>query len=157
MTGLIAYLWQQSSLDLRMMNINNNNIMSDINNNNNKTRNKLMCVLCHVPLYKMEEEGIQFRCSKCRKVYQLYYEVMAYESDFETIYNEEEDSLELEGLEGSQSSPALVVADNDNVFDDDDEYNDNNPTTRSDITIPKYMKNSDTVKVVEFKEIIEED
>lgn len=127
--------------------------MSDNNNNN---RNKPMCVLCHVPLYKMEEEGIQFRCNKCRKVYQLYYEVMAYESDFETIYNEEEDSLELEGLEGSQSSPALVVADNDNVFDD--EYNNKNPTTRSNIAIPKYMKNSDTVKVVEFKEtVIEED
>ena len=105
----------------------------------------------------MEEEGIQFRCNKCRKVYQLYYEVMAYESNFETIYNEEEDSLKLEGLEGSQSSPALVVADNDNVFDDDDEYNNKNPTTRSDIAIPKYMQDSSTVKVVEFKETVEED
>ena len=133
------------------INNNNNNMMSE----NNKNRNKPMCVLCHVPLYKMEEEGIQFRCNKCRKVYQLYYEVMAYESDFETIYNEEEDSLELEGLEGSQSSPALVVADNDNVFDDD-EYNNKNPTTRSDIPIPNYFKPGPGIKV-EFKETIEED
>lgn len=126
--------------------------MSD---NNNKRKNKPMCVLCHVPLYKMEEEGIQFRCSKCHKVYQLYYEVMAYESDFETIYNEEEDSLELEGLEGSQSSPALVVLEKDNY---DNEYDSNKgPTTRSDIPVPKYMQDSGTVKVVEFKETIEED
>ena len=47
------------------------------------------------------KEDFQFRCPKCRKVYQLYYEVMAYESDFGSIYQEEEDSLELEGLVGS--------------------------------------------------------
>jgi len=125
------------------------------NNNNNKTRNKPMCVLCHVPLYKMEED-YQWRCpnQKCRKVYQLYYEVMAYESDFQSIYNEEEDNLEHEGLEGSQSSPALVVADNE--FDEYDSNN-KNPTTRSDITIPDYMKPGPGQRLVEFKETIEED
>jgi hypothetical protein len=126
------------------------------NNNNNKRRNKPICVLCHVPLDKIEEEEIQFRCPKCHKIYQLYYEVMAYESDFETIYQEEEDSLELEGLEGSQSSPALVVLEKDNYYDDN-EYNNKNPTTRSDIKIPKYMQDSETTKVIDFKETVEED
>jgi hypothetical protein len=143
--------------------MNNNNIMSDINNNNNNNNNnnikrhKPICVLCHIPLNKMGEgdgEEFLFRCSKCHKIYQLYYEVMAYESDFGSIYQEEEDSLELEGLEGSQSSPALVVLEK-------DEYNDNNnnnkPTTRSDIALPKYMQDSQTTKVIEYNETIEEE
>ena len=125
-----------------------------MNNNNNKS-NKPMCVLCNVPLYKMKEDQFQWRCpnQECRKVYQLYYEVMAYESDFSTIYGEEEEnSLELAGLEGVGEPILLVAKDNDNDNDNEEEVITTKTKTKSDIPIPKYMKDSEITEVVEYRE-----
>jgi hypothetical protein len=106
-------------------------------------RNKPMCVLCHVPLYKSENEDYQWICTKEKShKYQIYHEIMAYESDFSSIYNEEENNLELEGLEGV-GGPQLLVADDD--FDEDIEEDDSIP-------IPDYMKPGPGKTLVEYRE-----
>jgi hypothetical protein len=108
--------------------------------------NKPMCVLCHVPLYKLESEDYQWICSKDRShKYQLFYEVMSYDNDFGTVLGEEEENqIELAGLEGV-GEPLLLSA-NDNEFEDSNDKN------NGDIKIPKYMKDSETSKVTYFRE-----
>lgn len=107
------------------------------------------CVLCHVSLYKLENEDYQWICPKDKShKYQLFYEVMSYDNDFSTIYGEdEEDQIELAGLEGV-GEPILLTADNDNEFSKED----NNDTSKSDIKIPRYMQDSETTKVIEYTE-----
>ena len=117
-----------------------------MSNTNNK--NKPICVLCHVPLYKAEKEDYQWICSKEKShKYQLFYEVMSYDNDFSTIYGEEEENqIELSGLEGV-GEPLILTADNDNESSKKD-----NDTSKTDIAVPKYMKDSETTRVVEYHE-----
>jgi len=140
--------------------------MTDNNNNKTKktTRNKPMCVLCHVPLYKSEKENedYQWICSKNKShKYQLYYEVMSYESDFGTVLGEEEENqIELAGLEGvgepallsSSSSSEQEKDNNDNSMKPEEVLNATNNKVKSDIPIPKYFKDSETTKVIEYRE-----
>ena len=121
--------------------------MSNTTTNN---KNKPMCVLCSVPLYKSESEDYMWICTNQRAhKYQIYAEVMAYDNRFATIYDEEEENqIELAGLEG-KGNPILLSADNDdyNEFSKED-----NTSNKSDIKIPQYMRDSDITKVVEYKE-----
>ena len=81
---------------------------------------KVICVLCHVSLsyIKKEDNPYRFRCSSYHKINQLYYEVMAYESDRESIIDDEQNTMELEGLEGV-SGPNLLVLEDELDFDKD--------------------------------------
>ena len=69
-----------------------------------------MCVLCHVPLYKAENEDYIWICSKKKShKYQYLSEVMSYDNDFSTIYGEEEENqIELAGLEGVGESISFI-------------------------------------------------
>ena len=116
----------------------------------NTIKNKPMCVLCNVSLYKAENEGYQWICSKDRAHrYQIYAEVMAYDNDFSTIYEEEEENqIELAGLEGV-GEPILLSAVEDRIMESEQVLNENKP--KSDIKIPDYMKSKNGV-TVEYKE-----
>ena len=124
--------------------MNNNNTMS---NATTKSRNKPMCVLCHVPLYKGEGEDYQWFCPKEKShKYQIYAEVISYDNEFSTIFGEEEENqIELAGLEGV-GEPLLLTASEDEIKSDNE--------SKSDIPIPRYMKPSPGV-TVEFREIID--
>lgn len=108
---------------------------------------KAICVLCHISLshIKKEDNPYQFRCLSYHKINQLYYEVMAYESDRESIIDNEQNTIELEGLEGVRS-PNYLVLEDELDFDKDIEKEENK------LPISKYMKNSDTREVVEYHE-----
>ena len=98
-------------------------------------------------VYKSESEDYMWICSNQRAhKYQIYAEVMAYDNQFSTIYGEEEENqIELAGLEGV-GNPILLSADNDNEFSKEDD------TSKSDIKKPKYMKDSDNTTVTYFRE-----
>lgn len=129
-----------------------NPIIVDVNSYKSKKKLKILCVLCKLPLDCINSpEELRYKCPRCKNTYQLGYEILEHEDDIESSHEDED--VELSGL-GDNDSVGLLVATDDQFT----EYNDNNPTTRSDIKIPKYMQDSNTVKVVEFKEtIIEED
>lgn len=115
----------------------------------NIIKNKPTCVLCHVHLYKSENEDYQWICSKDKShKYQIYAEVMAYDNEFSTIFGEEEENqIELAGLEGV-GEPLLLTSDNDSEFSKEEKES----KSKSDIKIPKYMKDSETTTVTYFRE-----
>lgn len=108
--------------------------------------NKPMCVLCNVPLYKLENEDYQWICTKDKAhKYQIYAEVISYDNEFSTIYSEEEENeIELAGLEGVNEPMLLSGADE--LKREEDNKN------RSDIKIPKYMTDTETTKVTYYRE-----
>ena len=112
----------------------------------NNIKNKPTCVLCHVPLNKLEKEEYIWVCPKDKNhKYQLYYEVMSYDNDFGTILGEEEESqIELAGLEGV-GEPVIVTGSYDYNFKEKEKES-------KDIPIPKYMKDSPTTKVTHYRE-----
>ena len=120
------------------------------NNNNNYSNNNkkpiARCVLCKYKLKQIEEQEYSYKCSnpECKREYTLFYEIMAYDDDVGTAYDDESATLELEGLAGGSGPRLLVEKD----FDDDDEEYE----TKSDIPIPKYFKDSPTTKVIEYRE-----
>lgn len=118
--------------------------MSDITHT--KTRNKPTCVICNIPLHKLENEDYLWICPKDRAHrYQIYAEVMAYDNDFSSIYGvEEEAEIELAGLEGV-GNPSLLSA-------EDEFKSEDNDTSKSDIAVPKYFRDSPTTKIIEYRE-----
>ncbi len=122
--------------------------MSDITPT--KTKIKPMCVICHVPLNKLETDDYLWLCPKDRShKYQLFYEVMSYENDFSTIYSEEEENeIELAGLEGV-GDPVLFSSTDDTIMKPEPI---NANKSKSDIKIPKYMQDSETTKVTYYRE-----
>ena len=67
------------------------------NNNNNKA----ICVTCKIPLLNLDPN--LFKCSKCHNTYNVYYEIMEYEDDFETLHEDEVATIETAGLDASSS------------------------------------------------------
>jgi hypothetical protein len=114
---------------------------------NNKKKPIPTCVLCKYKLEQIEE--YLYKCSnpKCKKEYTLFYEVMAYDDSVGTAYDEEANTLELEGLAGA-AGPRLEVENDYDYFDKEDNEDDKPGS----IPIPKYMKNSETTKVIEYRE-----
>ena len=109
--------------------------------------NKPMCVLCHVPLYKSENEDYLWICSKEKShKYQIYAEIISYDNEFSTIFGEEEENqIELAGLDGV-GDPLILCA-------DDNEFSKEDNESKSDIKIPKYFQNSTTTKIIDYREI----
>jgi hypothetical protein len=128
-------------------NKNNNTIIIDVNaRSRRKKKQKILCVLCpNIQLEPIsttiEENELTYKCPRCKNTYQLGYEILEHEDDFESSHEDED--IELAGLD-SNGSVGLLVA---NDEDDEDKYK-----TKSDIPIPKYMKDSETTKVIEYRE-----
>ena len=131
-----------------------NPIIVDVNSYKSKKKLKILCVLCKLPLDCINSpEDLRYKCPRCKNIYQLGYEILEHEDDIESSHEDED--VELSGL-GDNDSVGLLVA-TDNEFTTTTEEENNNTTTRSNIPIPDYMKAGPGKRLVEFKEIIEED
>lgn len=130
-----------------MTSFNDNPIIVDVNSRRNK-KQKILCVLCKIPLDCVSEDEMRYKCPRCKNTYQLGYEILEHEDDFESSHEDED--IELSGLESSDSGVGLLTKDNE--FAEDDEEKEYNSQKKSDIPIPKYMQNSDTTEVIEYRE-----
>ena len=108
--------------------------------NDNIMTNKPICVLCNVPLYKLETEDYQWICTKNKAHrYQIYAEVISYDNEFSTIFSEEEENqIELAGLDGV-GEPMLLSAQN--------EFKTKEDLDPGSIKRPKYLMDSETTTV----------
>ena len=135
-----------------MTSFDDNPIIVDVNSYKRNKKQKIFCVLCtKIQLDCIKPEELRYKCPRCKNTYQLGYEILEHEDDI--VSSHEDEDVELSGL-NDNDSVGLLTADNEFTTTEEDN---NNPTTRSDIPIPKYMQDSGTVKVIEFKETIEED
>lgn len=125
-------------------------IIDDSNSNSNKKPAIVRCVICKTILEQQKDQYL-YKCPKCKLEYTLYYEVMAYDDSVGTVYDEDAATIELEGLEAAHPGGALVSASSEyeDIYEDDE---DEDNKTKSDIPIPKYMKDSETTKVIEYRE-----
>ena len=107
-----------------------------------------ICVVCHIRLDQKEQ--YLFNCSKCNRNYVLDYEVMSYEDSVGTAYDDEQATIETGGL-AEATGPRLETIPNELDFPTLDEQMESQ-ARQGKIPIPKYLQNSDTTKVVEYRE-----
>jgi hypothetical protein len=129
-------------------NNNNNTIIIDVNARRRKNKQKIFCVLCanekvQLECINPEEDELTYRCPRCKNTYQLGFEILEHEDDFESSHEDED--IELSGIESDSVGVGLLVANDE--YDDDDE-----DQKEGKIPIPKYMKDSQTTKVIEYRE-----
>jgi hypothetical protein len=104
----------------------------------------VQCVICKdIKLEKIDVNVL--KCPSCKNKYVLGYEILKHEDEITNPYEEDPD-IELSGLD--HDSPELLVRDNEFYDDNEDSDSYNN----GDISIPKYMKSSATLSVVEYRE-----
>ena len=119
-----------------MIQFNDNPILVDVNSKRSRKQN-IFCVLCNndkVQLECFNSEENRYRCPRCRNTYQIGFELLPSEDELESSHElEEEDSV------------GLIVAEDEFKREEDNK-------SKSDIKIPKYMKDSDTTKVTYFRE-----
>lgn len=110
---------------------------------------KILCCIC--PKITLEQtDSFMFICPKCKRSYNLYYEIMNFPDEIESSHDEEGNIIELSGL--SVGGPGLLSA-NDNEFPTlDQQYEQLH--NKAKIPIPKYMKNGPVTTVEEFHEEI---
>ncbi len=123
-----------------------NPIIIDVNSKKNK-KQKILCVLCRIQLDYVSE--LKYKCPRCKNTYQLGYEILEHEDDFESSHSEDE-NIELSGIESlSVDSVGLLSAIDDiySIEDDDD-----SSTKPGKIKVPSYMKSGEGRKVVEYHE-----
>ena len=120
-----------------------------------------ICVLCKCNLEEIDTN--LFKCPTCKREYIMDYEIMTYDDSIGTAHDEEAATIEMEGI-AAMSGPRLETKPDELDFksDDDDDiieqsssknfYQNGKNKTRSDIKIPDYMKDSETKKVIDYKE-----
>lgn len=126
-------------------NNNNNTIIIDVNARRKK-KQKIFCVLCanekiQLEPSSIEKDELQYKCPRCKNTYQLGYEILEHEDDFESSHEDED--IELSGLDNNNTVGLLVA---------NDDKEEETFFSKSDIPIPKYMKDSQTTKVIEYRE-----
>jgi hypothetical protein len=123
-----------------MFNYDDNPILIDTNSKRQR-KQKILCVLCKVQLDCTNPEENRYKCPRCRNTYQLgFNQINEFEDELESSH--EEDDFE------DSDSVGLLVADDDDEFDEDIEEDD----SKSDIPIPKYMQNSATTELIDYRE-----
>lgn len=110
-----------------------------------------LCVICKIGLDNIDQHV--FNCSKCKRQYILDYEILAYDDTVGTAFDEEAATIELEGI-AAMSGPRLETKTDELDFSSNKDYNEDekDKKNKSDIKIPKYLKDSETTKVVEYNE-----
>ena len=111
-----------------------------------KEKSKALCVICKIHLDKIEE--VVFLCSRCKRQYVGEYEILSFEDEVGTAFDDQRDTIELEGISGV-SSPIMETKKETNEYVS---VLDRENKSKSDIKIPKYMQNSQTTMVTDFKE-----
>lgn len=125
---------------------NNNPIIIDVNARRKK-KQKILCVLCKIPLNCISpDDELRYKCPRCKNTYQLRYEILEHEDDFESSHENED--VELSGIDDNSNNVGLLTADNELDFDEDIKEKEEEGS----IQIPKYMQNSDTTEVIEYHE-----
>ena len=114
-----------------------NPLLIDVNSHKRNKSQPIFCVLCNndkVQLECINLEENRYRCPRCKNTYQTNFEILPQEDELESSHeSEEEDSV------------GLLLA--------EDEFSkEDNDTSKSDIAVPKYMKDSETSKVTYFSE-----
>jgi hypothetical protein len=103
----------------------------------------VQCVICKDS--KLEQIDVNvLKCKICHNKYVLGYEILKHEDEITDPYSDDPD-IELSGLEGV-GNPILLSTEDEFKSD-----NNNNDSTKSDIKIPDYMKNTETT-TVEYRE-----
>jgi hypothetical protein len=113
------------------MKFDDNPILIDTSNSNRKQ--KILCVLCKIELDCFNVEENRFRCPRCRNTYQLGFEILPQGDDLISSHSNESD-------EGA----GLLSADN--------EFKQQEDSDPGKIKRPKYMQDSETTKVIEYRE-----
>jgi hypothetical protein len=107
-----------------------------------------LCVVCKICLDNPEK--YVFNCPKCHRQYILDYEVMSYEEKIGTAYDDEQATIETGGL-AEATGPRLETIPNELDFPSLDEEKEAQ-SRQGKIPIPKYLQNSDTTQVIDYKE-----
>ena len=118
---------------------NDNPIIIDVNSRSRRNRKqKILCVLCKVQLECINPEENRYKCPRCKNTYQLGYEIIPTEDILESSHEEEGEG---------EDSIGLLSA-------NEDEFNNNKEEEDStgSIPVPKYFKDSATVKVIDYHE-----
>jgi CRISPR/Cas system-associated protein Cas10 (large subunit of type III CRISPR-Cas system) len=125
-----------------------NPIVVDVNSRRNR-KQKILCVLCKIELNCISPEENRYKCPSCKNTYQLGFEINEFEDSLESSH-EDEDDIELSGIESDSAGIGLLTSDNEDGFttDEDDEYDNKSGS----IPIPDYMKSSGTRTIVEYRE-----
>lgn len=111
-------------------------------------KSKAICVICQIQLDQIDD--VVFLCSQCKRKYIGEYEIMSYENSVGTAFDDSQDTIELEGIGAANSPLMMTKKDNNNIYNVS--ILDKEKQKVSDIPIPKYMQNSQTVKVIDYKE-----
>lgn len=121
------------------MKYNDNPILIDVNSRKRNKIQPMFCVLCSndkVQLECFNSEENRYRCPRCKNSYQVGFELLPTEEDILESSHELDD----------EDSIGLLVAEDEFKR----EYNDS--SSKSDIPVPKYMKVSETSKVIYYRE-----
>lgn len=123
-----------------MINYNDNPILIDVNSRKRNKIQKIYCVLCNNEKIELECYNIlenRWKCPRCKNSYQLL------ESGGDIL--PQEDILESSHELDDEDSIGLLAA-------EDEFQKDDNDTSKSDIPIPKYFKDTETTTVTYFRE-----
>lgn len=102
----------------------------------------VQCVICKDS--KLEQIDVNvLKCKICHNKYVLGYEILKHEDEITDPYSDDPD-IELSGLEGI-GEPLLLTAEDEFSKEDSD-------TSKSDIAVPKYFRDSPTTKIIEYRE-----
>jgi hypothetical protein len=119
-----------------MINYNDNPLVIDVSRKRN-IQQKIFCVLCNnekVQLECINPEENRYRCPRCKNTYQLGFEILPSEDILESSHEEED-----------EDGVGLLVAEDEFSKEDED-------TSKSDIAVPKYFRDSPTTKIIEYRE-----
>ena len=121
-----------------MINYNDNPIVIDVDSRKRNKSQSIFCVLCNNEKIQLEcfnSEENRYRCPRCKNTYQPNFEILPQEDELESSHeSDEEDSV------------GLLVAEDEFSKEED------NDTSKTDIKIPKYLKDSETTTVTYFRE-----
>ncbi len=123
-----------------MINYTDNQILIDVSASKRNNKNKaIFCVLCSnekIQLECINPEENRYKCPRCKNTYQPNFEIMPQEDILESSHDEDD-----------EDSIGLLVAEEEFSKEDND-----TSTNKSDIAVPKYMKDSETSTVTFFRE-----
>ena len=112
-----------------------NAIFIDTNSKSRNSKQKIFCVLCNnekIELICINPEENRYRCPRCKNSYQVGFEILPSEDELVSSHDSSEGAILISASEGDEFSKE-----------------DNN---KSDIAVPKYMKDSETTTITYFRE-----
>lgn len=116
---------------------------------------KPYCVTCPNKLKLEQIDDFMFICPRCRKSYNLYYEVMAYEDELETSHEDEAQMIETAGISSAGPLMEFIDDNSENLQKMVEQDLEEESRRKGNIPIPKYMKDSEGSTVTYYNEDID--